>query len=348
MSTPETTGGAGPTNTLPNTFKTRALCGNTTTDTVIANKGTKRSRKDANEATAADASKPHAPPPPKPIDPQYLIFPTELTKIDFSRRISWGKEPPPLTPVDTPPVFPPNSPALCLQIHAVQRRARATTLHLPHGPISTPVFMPVGTKGTIKGITTHELQNLPELNHGILLGNTYHLANEPGSDVVASHGGLHEMMNWNRNILTDSGGFQMVSLLQLAEITEQGVSFLDPAGSGTTLMLRPEDSIRHQNNIGADIIMALDDVVSSATYHTARERFVEATYHTTRWLDWCFEAHANPHTQHLFHIVQGGLDTKMGGLREQSLATFMLRDETMCTPLEGWQEARARTISGRW
>ena len=141
-------------------------------------------------------------------------------------------------------------------------------------------------------------------------------------------GGLHKFMQWNRGILTDSGGFQMVSLLKLAEITEEGVTFANPfekdANSSERMLLRPEDSITHQNNIGSDIMMALDDVVSSVADND--ERFEIATYRTLRWLDRCFAAHSKPQTQNLFAIVQGGLDTQIGGLREKCLAGFRARD----------------------
>jgi hypothetical protein len=109
------------------------------------------------------------------------------------------------------------SPALKFEIVARWKKARASILTLPHAQLNTPVFMPVGTQGTVKGLTSSELE---ELGCGIILGNTYHLGHRPGGDVVETMGGLHRFMNWKRNILTDSGGFQMVSLLKLAEITE--------------------------------------------------------------------------------------------------------------------------------
>jgi queuine tRNA-ribosyltransferase len=141
-------------------------------------------------------------------------------------------------------------------------------------------------------------------------------------------GGLHKFMHWDRGILTDSGGFQMVSLLKLAEITEEGVTFDNPfvknAETSERMLLRPEDSITHQNNIGSDIMMALDDVVSSVVDND--ERFEIATYRTLRWLDRCFAAHSRPQEQNLFAIVQGGLDTQIGGLREKCLAGFRARD----------------------
>ena len=109
------------------------------------------------------------------------------------------------------------SPALNFEILASANAARAAVLHLPHGPVRTPVFMPVGTKGTIKGLSSQQLLN-SELAPEIILGNTYHLALQPGTELIAEFGGLHNWMNWKNNLLTDSGGFQMVSLLDLAEV----------------------------------------------------------------------------------------------------------------------------------
>ena len=220
------------------------------------------------------------------------------------------------------PIFSDRSPALCLQIHAQHGCARAATMHLPHGQVELPTFMPVGTKGSIKGLASCQLDR-EELALGIVLGNTYHLALQPGSGVLAEVGGLHTFMNWPRNLLTDSGGFQMVSLLELADISEEGVRFKSPV-DGTTMLLRPEDSIHHQNNIGSDIMMQLDDVVSSVTEDHAR--FKEACDRTLRWLDRCVVANTNPTKQNLFGIVQGGLDTSSGGLRDASLGGMIARD----------------------
>ena len=140
------------------------------------------------------------------------------------------------------------------QLQGSVHRARAGYLHLPHGTVRTPVFMPVGTKGSIKGLSSAQLMNDPSLSPEIILGNTYHLASQPGTPLLRELGGLHSFMNWPRNLLTDSGGFQMVSLLDLAEITEEGVKFQSPV-DGREMMLTPEESIHFQNDIGADIIM---------------------------------------------------------------------------------------------
>ncbi|XP_057815980.1 uncharacterized protein LOC131029476 isoform X4 [Cryptomeria japonica] len=161
--------------------------------------------------------------------------------------------------------------------------------------------MPVGTQGTIKGLANDQLE---EIGCQIILGNTYHLALRPGADLIDELGGLHKFMNWSRALLTDSGGFQMVSLLHLADITEKGVTFQSPV-DGKPMLLTPEESIHIQNKIGADIIMALDDVVKTTI---TGPRVEEATYRTLRWIDRCIAAHERPAEQNLFGIVQGGLD----------------------------------------
>ncbi|KDO81050.1 hypothetical protein CISIN_1g0377181mg, partial [Citrus sinensis] len=171
--------------------------------------------------------------------------------------------------------------ALRFEVLGRFNRARAAQLTLPHFVCQTPLFMPVGTQGTIKGLTTDQLE---EIGCQIILGNTYHLALRPTSELIDELGGLHKFMNWPRALLTDSGGFQMVSLLHLADITEKGVTFQSPV-DGKPMLLTPEESIQIQNRIGADIIMALDDVVRTT-----------------------ITAHKRPHEQNLFGIVQGGLD----------------------------------------
>lgn len=206
---------------------------------------------------------------------------------------------------------------LQFDVFATCHKARVARLTLPHGPIDTPVFMPVGTQGTIKGLTS---QQVHDLGCQIILGNTYHLGLRPGTDLLAEMGGLHKFMNWKRNLLTDSGGFQMVSLFDLAEIKEEGVYFQSPV-DGSQLLLTPELSIKYQNEIGADIMMCLDDVCSSLT--TDMGRVEEAMHRTIRWLDRCIKAHTRPKEQNLFAIVQGGLDEK---LRAECLEALIARD----------------------
>jgi len=188
------------------------------------------------------------------------------------------------------------------ELIATDGRARAARLSLHPRESRTPMFMPVGTQGSVKGLTSKQME---DLRCQTVLGNTYHLENRPGSDLMKELGGLHRFNNWSGGTLTDSGGFQMVSLLDLAEISEDGVTFQSPI-DGQQMMLTPERSIHIQNGIGADIIMALDDVVSSV--HHESSRFEEATQRTLRWIDRCVAAHRRPSEQALFGIIQGGLD----------------------------------------
>lgn len=216
-------------------------------------------------------------------------------------------------------------PALSLLVMGKSGRARALDLLLPHGPLRTPVFMPVGTQATVKGLTTLELA-APPLDCDIILANTYHLGSRPDGRTIAAAGGIHKFMSWPRNVLTDSGGFQMVSLLKLAEINEEGVAFQNP-NTGETMNLTPEYSIQLQNQIGADIIMQLDDVVSSTAVSAAR--FEEACHRSVRWLDRCIAAHTRSDEQSLFGILQGGLDVSPGGLRDVNMRSMLERDKDL-------------------
>nr|BAN21245.1 tRNA-guanine transglycosylase [Riptortus pedestris] len=197
-----------------------------------------------------------------------------------------------------------------------ESKARAGLMILPHSPVETPVFMPVGTKGTLKGLLPDQLE---AMDCQIILGNTYHLGNKPGSELLKTAGGLHKFMGWNRALLTDSGGFQMVSLLSLAEITEEGVLFQSPYDASKCL-LTPEHSIEIQNAIGADIMMQLDDVVSTLT---TGPRVEEAMERTIRWLDRCIQAHKRDDEQSIFPIVQGGLDKD---LRKKCVSELVKRN----------------------
>ncbi|RYO74013.1 hypothetical protein DL764_011020 [Monosporascus ibericus] len=177
--------------------------------------------------------------------------------------------------------------------------------------------MPVATQASLKGLTPEQLE---ETGCRLCLNNTYHLGLRPGQDVLAAVGGAHKLQGWHHNILTDSGGFQMVSLLKLAKVTEEGVEFLSPH-DGTPMLLTPEHSIGLQNTIGSDIIMQLDDVLVTTSPDAGRMR--EAMERSVRWLDRCIAAHRNPGTQNLFCIVQGGLDLDM---RRECCAAMMARD----------------------
>ncbi|KAK9454269.1 tRNA-guanine(15) transglycosylase-like protein [Dipodascopsis uninucleata] len=183
-------------------------------------------------------------------------------------------------------------------------KARASLMTLPHGVVETPMFMPVATQASLKGLTPEQLESL---GCRICLNNTYHLGLKPGKEVLDTVGGAHKLQSWPYNILTDSGGFQMVSLLKLATITEEGVRFLSPH-DGSPMLLTPEHSIELQNSIGSDIIMQLDDVVHTLT---TGPRVEEAMRRSIRWLDRCIAANKNPDRQNLFAIIQGGLDLNL-------------------------------------
>ncbi|KNC54319.1 queuine tRNA-ribosyltransferase [Thecamonas trahens ATCC 50062] len=195
-------------------------------------------------------------------------------------------------------------------------KARSSRLTLPHTTACTPMFMPVGTQGSLKGLTPPQMV---QLGCQVVLGNTYHLGHRPGAETVAAMGGLHAFSGWHGGMLTDSGGFQMVSLAKLSSVSEEGVTFASPH-DGTTVLLSPELSIAMQNNIGADIIMALDDVVSSLI---SGPRVEDAMHRSIRWLDRCIAAHARPAEQNLFGIIQGGLDPR---LRLYCLDAMIARD----------------------
>ncbi|KAL1900004.1 hypothetical protein Cpir12675_001109 [Ceratocystis pirilliformis] len=177
--------------------------------------------------------------------------------------------------------------------------------------------MPVATQASLKGITPEQLE---ETGCKLCLNNTYHLGLKPGQEVLDKVGGAHKLQGWNYNILTDSGGFQMVSLLKLAKVTEEGVRFLSPH-DGSPMLLTPEHSMSLQNSIGSDIMMQLDDVIVTTSNDQARMR--EAMERSVRWLDRCIAAHKNTSTQNLFCIIQGGLDIEM---RKECCREMLARD----------------------
>ncbi|MDZ4180351.1 MAG: tRNA guanosine(34) transglycosylase Tgt [Coriobacteriia bacterium] len=177
--------------------------------------------------------------------------------------------------------------------------ARRATLGTPHGPVETPVFMPVGTRATVKGVTTPQLR---EIGAQVLLANTYHLFLRPGSDIVRQAGGLHSFMNWDRAILTDSGGFQIFSLADTLKLDDDGVTFRSIV-DGTWHRWTPEDNMRVQSDLGADIIMQLDQC---PPYPTEKEHVATAVRRSAEWAARCKAAHERP-DQALFGIVQGGV-----------------------------------------
>jgi queuine tRNA-ribosyltransferase len=186
------------------------------------------------------------------------------------------------------------------EVIARSGHARAGVLTTPHGEIETPIFMPVGTAGTVKGMTVGELA-APPLDARIILGNTYHLYLRPGMEVVAAHGGLHRMMAWDRPILTDSGGFQVFSLSGLNQIDDDGVTFQSHI-DGSRHRLTPEKSIEIQRTLGSDIVMAFDQCPPG---DAPPEVIAQAMGRTTAWARRCLDAPRGS-GQALFGILQGG------------------------------------------
>lgn len=186
-------------------------------------------------------------------------------------------------------------------------RARLGQLSTAHSTFETPMFMPVGTRGTVKTLTN---QHLKDVGAQIILGNTYHLLLRPGIDVINAAGGLHEFMNWDRSLLTDSGGFQVFSLSALRKINEDGVHFQSHI-DGARCFIGPKESMDMQRALGSDIVMAFDEC---APYPAERADVERALERTTRWAEICRNYELQSH-QNLFGIVQGGVHTD---LRQQS------------------------------
>ena len=182
--------------------------------------------------------------------------------------------------------------------------ARAGVVHTDHGDIETPIFMPVGTVGTVKGVQRRDLED--DIKAQIILGNTYHLFLRPGTEILHQAGGLHRFEGWKRPILTDSGGFQVFSLTDIRKMTEEGVQFSSHI-DGRKLMFTPENVMDIQREIGADIIMAFDECCPGTADRTYAKNSMERTH---RWLDRCIQRFDNTpevydYKQHLFPIVQG-------------------------------------------
>ena len=197
-----------------------------------------------------------------------------------------------------------------------QSGARLGKICTPHGEIETPIFMPVGTQATVKAMTPEELK---EIESQIILSNTYHLYLRPGHDLIQRAGGLHRFMNWDRPILTDSGGFQVFSLGDLRHITEAGVEFRSHL-DGSKHFISPEKAVEIQNALGSDIMMAFDEC---APYPADYQYVKQSMERTTRWAKRCKEAHRNTDNQGLFGIVQGGM---YEDLRRQSVAALVELD----------------------
>ncbi|MEM7807001.1 MAG: tRNA guanosine(34) transglycosylase Tgt [Planctomycetota bacterium] len=208
-------------------------------------------------------------------------------------------------------------PPVTIDVHATDGSARTGVVTTPHGRFPTPAFMPVGTQGCVKGITPDRLR---DGGAGCVLGNTYHLMLRPGEETVAKLGGLQRFGGWNGPMLTDSGGFQVFSLADQSTMTEEGVTFRSHL-DGSLNQLTPERSMRVQNQLGADIIMAFDHCPAG---DAPRDVQLDAMERTTRWLERCVKAHARPDEQALFGIVQGGVDLELRAKHAEQLAAFDL------------------------
>ncbi len=202
--------------------------------------------------------------------------------------------------------------AYTLSCVSTECQARCGSLSTLHGTVETPVFMPVGTQATVKSLTP---ENLADLGAQIILGNTYHLFIRPGHELIRSFGGLHHFMHWERPILTDSGGFQIFSLQELAKITEEGAAFRSHL-DGSRLFLSPEIAVHVQEALGSDIMMALDTCIP---YPASHDEAARSTALTGRWARRCRNAQENT-GQLLFGIVQGGM---YPDLRRASLDELM-------------------------
>ncbi|ABE75480.1 tRNA guanosine(34) transglycosylase Tgt [Psychrobacter cryohalolentis] len=189
-------------------------------------------------------------------------------------------------------------------------RARRGTVHLNHGDVQTPAFMPVGTYGTVKGMLPRDIE---AIGADIILGNTFHLWLRPGTDIIDKFGGLHKFMHWDKPILTDSGGFQVFSLGAMRKITEEGVTFKSPI-DGAKVFLSPEKSMQIQYSLNSDIVMQFDECTPYPATHDEAKKSLELSL---RWGQRCVDEHKNlGSTNALFGIIQGSM---YADLRKQSL-----------------------------
>ena len=195
------------------------------------------------------------------------------------------------------------------ELDSIDGSARRGRLEFPRGTVETPSFMPVGTCGTVKGMLPRDIK---ETGAQIILGNTFHLMLRPGTEVIKAHGGLHDFMQWQAPILTDSGGFQVFSLGSISKINENGVSFRSPI-DGSSVFLDPETSIQVQKDLGADVVMIFDECTA---YPASREEAQISMELSLRWAERSKRAHCDSSSA-LFGIIQGGM---YEGLREISLA----------------------------
>jgi len=207
--------------------------------------------------------------------------------------------------------------AISLTMTATSGEARTGVLHLTHGSVPFPAFMPVGTYGTVKGMTPRDIR---EIGAELILSNAYHLWVRPGHKLIERLGGLHQYMGWDGAILTDSGGYQVFSLNQFTQITEEGVRFRAPL-DGQYRMMTPEVCIEIQESLGVDIAMAFDECIE---WPATRERVQASTERTTRWLKRCDAARTKRETTALLGIVQGGMYEDMRVAHAQEIVDLDL------------------------
>ncbi|CAB1370037.1 tRNA guanosine(34) transglycosylase Tgt [Denitratisoma oestradiolicum] len=220
--------------------------------------------------------------------------------------------------------------------------ARRGRLTLAHGVVETPVFMPVGTYGTVKAMAPDELE---EIGARIVLGNTFHLWLRPGLEIVRAHGGLHRFMGWDKPILTDSGGFQVFSLGDLRKITEEGVKFQSPI-NGDRLFMRPEDSMQIQQVLNSDVVMIFDECTP---YPATEQQAADSMRLSLRWARRSRDEHdrlANPNA--LFGIVQGGMyeplrDESQAGLEDIGFDGYAIGGLSVGEPKEDFSRILAHT-----
>lgn len=202
---------------------------------------------------------------------------------------------------------------LDFELKTTDGAARRGTLNFPRGQVETPAFMPVGTYGTVKGMTPQQIE---EIGAHIILGNTFHLMLRPGTQVIEEHGDLHDFAGWNKPILTDSGGFQVFSLGKMRKITEQGVTFRSPV-DGAKVELTPERSMEVQRSLGSDIVMIFDECTPHPATHEVAKKSMELSL---RWAKRSKTAHGDSPSA-LFGIIQGGMyedlrDVSLKGLTD--------------------------------
>ncbi|WP_160240991.1 tRNA guanosine(34) transglycosylase Tgt [Acinetobacter indicus] len=213
-------------------------------------------------------------------------------------------------------------------------RARRGRLTLEHGVVETPVFMPVGTYGTVKGMLPRDIE---DIQAQIILGNTFHLYLRPGLDVIKEHGGLHEFMKWDKPILTDSGGFQVFSLGAMRKIKEEGVTFRSPI-DGSKVFLSPEISMEIQKVLNSDIVMIFDECTPYPATHEEAQKSLQLSL---RWAKRCKEHHHNvlANKNALFGIIQGGMyedlrDESLNGLLEVGFDGYAIGGLSVGEPKE--------------